>query len=54
MDAVEAIIRKLCMDCGRRGEICSEHLPTYSDAYKCKWDEAQQVFKKMSVSFKEE
>ena len=53
MNAEEVMIKKLCMECSRRKEICGEHQPSYADAYKCKWDEAQREFKKMDESFSE-
>lgn len=53
MDCEEAIIKKLCMECSRRRNICGEEIPTYLDAYRCKWDEAQVVLRNMTNSFKE-
>ena len=51
MNAEEAIIKKLCMECSRRMNTCKEYPPSYTDAYKCKWDEAQWEFKKMDEAF---
>ena len=51
MDYEEAIIKKLCMDCSRRKDVCHINLPTYQDAYKCQWDNAQDVLKDMGKSF---
>ncbi|KKN37011.1 hypothetical protein LCGC14_0767710 [marine sediment metagenome] len=53
MDTLEVMIKKLCMDCNRRSksDICGENKPSYINAYKCKWDDAQREFKKMRESF---
>ncbi len=51
MNAGEVLIRKLCMDCSRRNDVCRYNPPTYTDAYRCKWDDAQREFKKMAEAF---
>jgi hypothetical protein len=51
MNAEEAIIRKLCMDCERRKNVCGKYPPSYEDAHRCMWDKAQRVFEDMDKAF---
>ena len=53
MDCTETMIRKLCIDYSRRKDVCKNDLPTYTDAYRCKWDEAQRELRKFNGAFEE-
>ena len=51
MGALEAIIKKLCIDCSRRNNVCGEHPPDYLDAYRCKYDEAVKLLSTIKEHF---
>ncbi len=48
----DIIIMELCFNCERRETICKDEKPTYLDAYKCKYDEAEILSRKILEAFK--
>lgn len=44
------LIIMLCLQCPRRDNVCKEQ-PTYVDAYRCKWDEANRLGLKLEEEY---
>ena len=51
-DELKLLISYLCMTCPRANTVCKEYPPTYEEAYRCKWDEAQILSKKIDERIK--
>ena len=47
MDITKMLIGLLCMNCPRAGTVCKDNPPSYADAYRCKWNEADDLYKKI-------
>ena len=48
MDSTKLLIGYLCMTCPRATNVCKKYPPTYAEAYRCKWDEADALGKKIA------
>ncbi len=54
MDSLEIIIKELCFNCKRRDNFCNkENKPTYPDAYRCNYDKAEALIKRIDAEFEE-
>lgn len=52
MDTMEVLIVLLCTQCKTRDGICASYPPSWDEAYRCKWNAADMLGRKLETEFK--